>query len=95
VTGEDAEKLISEISAELEQLGDDEEKPLSRAERKHRAVLSARKEALERLKAAIAEGDFSKETRASLDYGLLTEYGERHFLLFNFVKSQVGWRLWW
>jgi len=94
VTGEDVEKLINAISAELEQLGDEPEK-MSRRERKHWAVLRARKGALERVQEAIAEGDFSKQTRASLDYGLLTEYGERNFLLFNFVKSQVGWRLWW
>jgi hypothetical protein len=94
VTGEDVEKLLGEISAELEQLGDDRDK-LNRKERKHRVVLQARKGALERLKAAIADGDTGRETRASLDYGILTEYGERHPLLFNFVKSQMGWRLWW
>ncbi len=58
-------------------------------------VLRARKDALERIKAAIVEGDTTGETRASLDYGLLTEYGERHFILYNFVKSQMGWRFWW
>lgn len=94
MTGEDAEKLITDISAELERLGDDRDK-LNWKERKHRAVLRARKDALERVKAAIAEGDFNKETRANLDYGLLTEYGERNFFLYNFVKSQVGWRIWW
>jgi hypothetical protein len=91
---EEVDGLMGDISAELERLGDDTE-VLDRNQRKHRIALLARKNALERVRAAMAEGDSHKETRALLDYGLWTEYGERNFLLFNLVKSQMGWRLWW
>jgi hypothetical protein len=95
VTAEELDKLMKDISGELEKLADDPENPLSRSERKHRSVLQARHAALERIKAAKEEGNFGKETQASLDYGLLTEYGERHPLLFNFVRSQVrSWLQW-
>jgi hypothetical protein len=95
MTAEELEKLTNEISAELEKLTDDPEKPLKYKERRHRSVLRARKDALERMKVAMEKGDFSKETQASLDYGVLTEYGERHPLLFNLVKSQMGFWLRW
>ena len=95
MTGEELQKLMDDISGELEKMADDPEKPLSRTEKRHRSVLRARKEALERVKAAAEEGNFAKETQASLDYGLLTEYGERHPLLFNLMKSQVrSWLRW-
>jgi tRNA U34 5-carboxymethylaminomethyl modifying GTPase MnmE/TrmE len=95
MTAEELEKLIDEISGELEKLTDDPEKPLAYKERRHRSVLRARKAALERAKAAMEEGNVNKETQASLDYGLLTEYGEKHPLLFNLVKSQIGFWLRW
>jgi len=95
VSPEELQKLVDEISGELAKLADDPEKPLGRADRKHRLVLLARKEALERVKTAVAEGNVIKETQASLDYGLLTEYGERHPLIFNFMRAQTrGWRWW-
>jgi hypothetical protein len=95
MTSEELEQLINEISGELEKLTDDPEKPLKYKERRHRSVLRARKDALERARAAVEQGDFSKEAQASLDYGLLTEYGEKHPLLFNLVKSQIGFWLRW
>lgn len=95
MTPEQLQELLDDISGELARLADDPEKPLGRADRKHRLVLLARKEALERVKAAAAEGDFKKETQARLDYGLLTDYGERHPLLFNYMRAQTqGWRWW-
>jgi hypothetical protein len=95
VTGDELEKLMQDIAGQIERLPDDPEKPLSGAERKHRAVLKARHEALSRMKAAREKGDLNQETRASLDYTLLTEYGERHPLLFNFMKARLGWRSMW
>jgi hypothetical protein len=95
VTGEELEKLMGDISGQIEQLADDTEKPLSKAEKRRRAVLRARLGALEQVRAAQEEGDVNKETRANLDYTLLTEYGEKHPLLFNFVRSQMsGWMRW-
>ncbi len=89
------DKLIETISGELEKLAENPEESLSRAEKKHRSVLRARKAALEETKAAMEEGNLNKEIQASLDYGVLTEYGERHPLLFNFVRSQMkSWLRW-
>jgi hypothetical protein len=95
MTAEELDKLINELSEELEQLPDEEAKSLTYKERRHRRVVMARKNALERARAALEAGDVSKETQASLDYGLLTEYGERHPILFNLVKSQMGFWLRW
>jgi hypothetical protein len=89
------QKLIDDISGQLGQLADDPEKPLDKAERRRRAVLRASLHALERAKAAAAAGDEHKEARARLDYSLLTEYGEKHPLLFYYVRAQLGWGLWW
>jgi len=91
MTGEELEKLLRDISGEIEQLKDDPEKPLDRVQRKHRVVLQARLQALERIKGAREKGEERVETNADLDYTLLTEYGEKHPLWLNFVRSQVGW----
>ena len=95
MTVEELDKLINEISLELETFTEEREKTLKYKERRHRSVLRARKDALERAKDAVEKNDFNKETQASLDYSLLTEYGERHPLLFNLVKSQMGFWLRW
>jgi hypothetical protein len=95
VTPEELDRLVDDITGQLEGLVDDPEKPLGRKERRRRVLLLAKKEALERLKAAREHGDLNKETRASLDYSLLTEYGEKHPLLFNIIRSQLGWWAWW
>jgi hypothetical protein len=95
MTVEEIDKLISEISLELEKFTEDREKTLKYKERRHRSVLRARKNALERAREGVEKGDLNKETQASLDYSLLTEYGERHPILFNLVKSQVGFWLRW
>jgi hypothetical protein len=94
MTGEELAKLMDDISGQLKTLGDNVDKP-GRAERRRRAVLRARLAALEQIKAAQEAGDFNRETRANLDYTVLTEYGEKHPLLFNLVRSQVsGWLRW-
>ena len=33
----------------------------------------------------------NQEVKACMDYALLNEYGEKHPLLMNFMKSQMGW----
>jgi hypothetical protein len=89
------EKQMGDISGQLEQLADGPERPPGKPEKKRRGVLRARLAALERVRAAREEGDVNKETRANLDYTLLTEYGEKHPLLFNLVRSRIGgWLRW-
>ena len=64
---------------------------MSRAERKRRVVLRARKEALDKIKKAREDGSINQEARASLDYGLLTKYGERNIFLYNFMRARISW----
>ena len=91
MTDEELETLQREVSDQIEQLADTPEEQLSYKERKHRTVLRARKQALERMKAAREKGNINQEARAGLDYTLLTEYGERNIFLYNIMKSRLFW----
>jgi RPA family protein len=91
MTDEDLDKLTGEIAGQIERLPEDASKAQSRAERKHRLVLQARREALGRIKAAREAHNFNHEAKASMDYALLTEYGEKNILLYNFMKARSGW----
>ncbi len=95
MTDEELAKLTGEITGQIEQLPEDANKTQNRAERKHRLVLQARREALDRIKAAREKRDVRQEAKAGLDYALLTEYGEKNILLYNFMKSRSGWWQWW
>jgi hypothetical protein len=90
MTDEELEKSIKEISEQISQLADSPEKPLSREERRKKVLLQAKSRALNRIKAAKEKGNLNQEIRASMDYTLLCEYGEKHPLLINFMKSQMG-----
>jgi hypothetical protein len=92
MTDEELEKLQKEVSAGLEELRDTPEEQLTRKERRHRTVLRARKQALDRMKQARKEGSAHQEAKASLDYAILTEYGERNIFLYNIMKARL---LWW
>ena len=91
MTDEELEELRQEVSGELEQMSTTPDEQLDRKERRHRAVLHARKEALDRLIKARQEGDVHQEAKAGLDYSLLTEYGERNIFLYNFMKARLFW----
>jgi hypothetical protein len=93
VTEEELDSLTQEINGQIEQFPDDSEKSLSRKERKRKLVLSARCQALERVREAKEKGDIHQEVKANLDYALLTEYGEKNILLYNLMKARLGfWR---
>ena len=91
MTDEELENLAKELSGQIEQLPDDPEKPLNRAERKHKLVLRARRQTLERVKEAKEKGNINQEAKAYLDYGLLTDYGERNIFLYNLMKARTYW----
>jgi len=91
VTDEELENLTQELSGQIEQLSDDPEKPLVRKERKHKLVLQARRQALDRVKEARGKGDLNQEIKANIDYTLLTDYGEKNIFLYNFMKSRLYW----
>jgi hypothetical protein len=94
VTEEELDMLTQELTRRIEQLPDDSARTLNHKERRHKLVLRARRQALERIKEAKERGDLNREARASLDYGLLTEYGEKNILLYNLMKARFGfWKL--
>ena len=88
---EELEELIREVSEQLGKLTARPEKSLSKEERKRKYLLQARSAALDRIKKAKEKGSMNQEVKACLDYALLTEYGEKHPLLMNYLKSQMGW----
>jgi hypothetical protein len=91
VNDEQLDNLTREISAEIEQMSSDAAKPLTRQERKHKLVLRARRQALDRMKEAKGKGDINQEVKANLDYALLTDYGEKNIFLYNFMKARLYW----
>lgn len=93
MTDEELDRLIREISGDIEQLAEDPENPLSRKERRHKLVLRARRQALEKIKEAKEKGNTNQEVKANLEYTLLTEYAEKNILLYNLMKARLFmWR---
>ena len=91
MTDEELEKLRIDLSQQIERLSRIPDKQMSRTERKRRVVLRARREALDKIKRARDDGSLHQEARASLDYALLTKYGERNVFLYNFMKARTSW----
>ena len=81
MTDEEIDALIKEVSGELDKLADNPEKPLTGKERSHRRVLQLRREALKKIQVTRETGSLQQEVKAIADYNLLTEYGDRPFLL--------------
>ncbi len=91
MTDEELETLQREVSGKLEQLPVTPEEQLDHKQRRHRTVLRARKQALDRLKKARENGNVHQEAEAGLDYTLLTEYGERNIFLYNIMRARLFW----
>jgi hypothetical protein len=91
MTDEELAGLMQEISEEIEGLPESDEEPLTRRERRHKLVLRARKQALEKVKEAREKGSINGEAKAVLDYALLTDYGEKNIFLYNFMRARVNW----
>lgn len=90
MTNEELEKLIQEVSEQIDRLSE-REKSLTKAEKTHKLVLQLQMETLKKMQTAKEKGNFQQEIRAGIDYALLNKYGEKHPLLMNFIKSQMGW----
>ncbi len=90
MTDEELETLIQEMSEQIDRL-ENPEKPLTREEKRQKTLLQLQKEALERIKTAKEKGNVLQEVKAGVDYTLLKEYGKKHPLLINYIKSQAGW----
>ena len=93
MTNEELEKLMQEVSEQIDRLSDDPEKPLTRQERTRKLVLNVQREALKKIQSAKAKGSLHQEVRAGMDYALLVRYGEKNPFLMNFVRSKMRW--WW
>ena len=76
MTDEELQQATKEVSESLEKLPDPE-KPLTKDERRHKHWLLSRKDALERIKEAKEKDNGSQELRITMDYSLLTEWGEK------------------
>ncbi len=90
MTDEELETLIKDISEQIDDIAAKSEKDLNREERKKKVLLQLKCEALEKIKKAREKHSLSQEVRASMDYGLLCEYGEKHPLLMSYMKSQMN-----
>jgi len=89
MTDEELERLKVELAEQLEQLSGDN-KDLSKEERKRKFLLRAKDNTLDRIKEAREKGAVRQETRASIDYALLNEYGHRNWLIYNLAKSRMS-----
>jgi hypothetical protein len=87
---EELAALIQELSEQITGL-ENSEKQLNREERRSKLLLQLRKEALLKIQAAREKGSLSKEVQAGVDYALLTQFGKKHPILINYLKSQSGW----
>ena len=93
MTNEELDKLIEEVSAQVERLSDPE-KSLTKDERNEKFSLQLQKETLERMKNAKEKGNLQQEIKAGMDYALFKNYGKKHPFLVHFIKSQLGWYGW-
>ena len=93
MTDEELEALVKETSEQIDRLSAPE-KPLTKEEKKRKTLLQMQKMALGRIKEAKEKGSLQQEIRASMDYSLLTKYGDKHPFLMGFIKSQMWWYGW-
>ena len=78
MTDEELEKLNQDISVELKRLKDNPESPSDKDDDKRRRVLEARRRALDKIKVARESGNIDRETKACMEYAIVTEYAERN-----------------
>ncbi len=90
MTDEELEKLTQEISGELERLNIDPDSPPDNDDNKHTRVLKARKKALDMVKTAREKGNIDRETKACLEYAIITEYAERSPLWFYLARIRLA-----
>ena len=87
LTDEQITALIQELSGEIDQLDEGPDKRLTGKERSRKRLLHLRREALKKIQTVRQKGSLLQEVRAIMDYDLLTQYGNRPFLL-NFIKAR-------
>ena len=91
MTDEELDKLMQETTVELGKISEIPEKSLDKALRTRKVVLRLQDDILKRIKDAKKKGNIQQEAKAAMDYGLLVEYGEKHPLLWYFLRNQLRW----
>jgi len=91
MTDEEMDRALQEVSEQIRKLPEDE-KSLSKEERKHRQLLLSQKNVLEKMKLAREKGDANLEVQCAVAYGMLTSWlGKYPYLLrllFNFKSKR-------
>jgi len=91
MTNEELDNAVQDVSEQIKKLPEDE-KSLSKEERKHRMLLMSQKNALEKMKLAREKGDANLEAQCAVAYGMLTSWlGKYPYLLhlmFNFKSKR-------
>ena len=92
VTDEELQRAIQKVSKSLDKLYNSE-KPLTKAEKRRKQILSLQKQTLQKIKEARRNGDTVEERALSIDYGLLTSMGEKHPFLMSFLRTKFKWQV--
>ena len=95
MTDMELDGLILEVEGQLRDLPDENHQKLNLAERKQRALVLSRARILKVIKAAREEGNFRKETRATMEYSILMRYGPKNIFMYSLMKARLNsWIFW-
>ena len=93
MTNEELEKAMQEVGEKIKNLPEDE-KSLSKKERKQRGLLLSQKVALDRIKLAREKNDKDSELQHTITYGMLTSWLGRHpYLMHVFLNARGSRRV--
>ncbi len=91
-TDEQLQQELQDINEGLKELPDPD-KSLSKEERKRKYLLLMKKDVLEKIKQAKEKNDKSQEFDSSIDYAVLTSFGEKHPILMHLAKMKFKWSI--
>ena len=89
MTNEEMFEIIKELGEEIDKLSDPE-KTLSKEEKRHKYILSLRKDLLEKILEARATYRGHREFSLTTTYGAVTSLGEKYPFLIPFIKAKMG-----
>ena len=89
MTNEEIFNTIKEINEELDKLSDPA-KTLSKEEKRHKHILTLRKDILQQILEARATFRGHREFSLTMTYGAVTSLGEKYPFLIPFIKAKAG-----
>ena len=92
MTDAELQKLIQDVCESIDSLPKSD-KPLSKEERKRKAVLLLKKDVLGKIKEAREKNEKDNELYNTMVYGLLTTVGEKNLYLASLLKSNIRWSM--